>query len=267
MKWVLYITIASVALVIAMSLMRGFPTNENKSEAFPKPTLQAENPTKPINSSSSVPVYSSSPASPTPSAKNLSKRESWQTYRDEKYKFEIQYSEKEWVLTAKTSSPPLPSYATVQEPINFYTARNVPIEGPISAPITIAIYEKPSTTINEWLSKGYGTDLSKITKGGVETALSKAYDYDETGVVSYNDAVKDGVNIYEVGRVSTTYNSLSFATFFVKESLLYVYEVSFHLPGYGPTSKITPSDSEYIESYKRVLVTFKFTDLDSKNSR
>jgi hypothetical protein len=200
-------------------------------------------------------------ATSTSSTVNLSKpceEAQWEIYRDEKYKFEIQYPKKGWGITSKMGRKILP-YTAIQEPINIYTQRAVPTQGPISAPITITVYKKPSTILMEWLSGGYRTDLSKVKRGGVDTALARAYAF-ETGILTYNESRKNGMIIYEVGRASSNNYAFGYATFFVKEALPYVYEVSFGLPYYGSGWQAEPSDREYVGIYKKIISTFQFTD-------
>lgn len=186
-------------------------------------------------------------------------RGGWETYRDEKYKFEIRYPGEGWLLTSKAGEPILP-YATLREPINLYTARSVPAQGPISAPITVAVYEKPfAITLMQWLSEGYNTDLAKVQIGAITTALTEA-SAGKTGTLSYNEHRKNGADIYEVGSAWSNGYALTYATFFTKDDLPYIYEISFLLPYYGSILNVKPSDSEYINTYTQIISSFKFNE-------
>jgi hypothetical protein len=261
MKWYSPIFIIPISLVIV--LLVGWSFYEYKNLPFPKLTPQAVNPIMPTHSSLSVPIYSASPPTSTPAVNNLSQlEEEWATYRDAQYKIEIHYPQEGWFLTSKVGQPVLP-YPTLKEPINLYTARVVPSQGPISAPITIAVYDKPSTqTITQWLSEAYGTDLLKLPRGKIYAALMKAraVNEGERGILTYNESRKGGVVTYEVGGTDAVGSALTYAMFFVKESLPYVCEVSFALPYYGDIFQAKPSDNEYIAQFEQMVSGFHFTD-------
>jgi hypothetical protein len=255
------IIVLSAALVIIVSGV--FAVYQNRNKSITPPSKQAVNPVTLTHSSSSVPSYSASPSSTTPAADNLrTLQEDWQTYRDEKYKFEISYPKKQWLLSSSMLDAQALPYSPVKKPVAIlYSQRVIPTQAlvPVSEqPISIVIYNKPSTTLTEWLSKGYGTDLSKVARGGVDTARAKVF-ASEPGVLTYNESRNNGMIIYEVGWMPANFYELIYATFFIKENLPYVYEVSIYLPYYGGY-KAVPSDTEYIETYKRIVSTFQFTN-------
>jgi hypothetical protein len=251
MKRYLPIMVFSAALLI--TLTAAFGVYHKRNENMAPPGDQTVNPLTLIQSSS-VPSSPTSPSSSTPVADNLSALQGWAKFRDEKYKFEIQHPQG-WPLVSKVGLPALP-YTPVQEPIAFYTAMDVPTQGAISAPIIVAVYDKPSTAIIEWLSKAFGTDLSKVSKGGVTTILEKAYAFDQKGILTYNQSLKNEMILYEVGHISYD-NTIHYATVFTKENTPYAYEVSFSLSSeiwpYIQKSIIT----EYVETYKQIVSTFQ----------
>src|SRR6266446_10330256 len=135
MKW--YSPIFIIPIALAIILLVGWGFYEYKNLDFRKPAYQVVRPIKLNHSSSSVPTFFASPPTSTTATNTvIESREEWEIYRDELYKFEIRYPKNEWDITSKMGGTILP-YTPSREPINIYTQRAVPTQGPISAPITI----------------------------------------------------------------------------------------------------------------------------------
>ena len=254
---VLKLFLVAVAFTVMLVTAGILAFNLSARQAIPKKEKSSV-----PNSSLNQPVQSPNstvpnPLSPVVSPDMQPEEAEWETYRDEKYKFEIQYPKKGWNLMTKNGSPALP-YTPVREPTNLYTQRAVPTQGPISAPITVSVYETLSTPIIQWLSTGYGVDLSNVQRGDLETTLVRAYG-GETGILSYNEIRKDEISVYEVGGAWANGYALTYAVF-IKGNSPYVYEINFELPYYGSKFNAKPSDDEYIKVFKKVISSFHFTD-------
>ena len=90
-------------------------------------------------------------------------------------------------------------------------------------------------------------------------ALAKAYEGQINTIVSYFERKNRDMNIKEVGSVWTDGAAFAYATYFTRNDLSYVYEISFVLQYYG-SEKAEPSDSEYINTYNQIVSSFKFID-------
>lgn len=220
------------------------------------PNITIQKPEHRVTTESPVVVPNTTSISPAPTQSITG----WKVYTNKEYKFEIQYPPKDWLLTSKIQGPLL-SYNPREEPVHLYTQRFIPAMGGQSAPIALVIYDKPSnTSMAQWLSEGYGMDFEGIQEGDLETALARAYESEESAIVSYREYENGDTNVFEVGAVLDNSLIFIYATFFTKDNLPYVYEISFDLAYYGPEWKAEPSDSDYIELYKQIVATFKFTD-------
>ena len=143
MKWYTPVFIISIVAVIVLLIGWGFYKNAASQKPIPQVVTR---PIIPTHTSSSVSTFSASPSTSAAANTIIQHGEKWETFRDEALRFQIRYPKNGWDITSKMGHTILP-YTPSQEPINIYTQRAVPTQGPISAPITIAVYKKPSALL------------------------------------------------------------------------------------------------------------------------
>jgi len=191
----------------------------------------------------------------------------WLIYSDEKYKFEIGYPKDNFVLLNGPTLGFFTRWKPVLNQINIFASRVIgrteSYRGePIESPIVIAFYDKPASTLNQWLAQGYksyGNEPSAAERGDIETALSKAYQGQTNKIVAYLETKDQNIDRREVGTVWQNGAAFAYSTFFTKDDRPYIYEIGFALEYYGEEN-VDPSDREYIDIYKQIVRSFKFTD-------
>jgi hypothetical protein len=183
----------------------------------------------------------------------------WQTYKSEEYKFQISYPQ-DWGRTTDIAEcirdPTLP-YPS-RHLVNLITVRTVGLDMQ-SQYFTIVVYEKPPTSaLTAWLSIAYGSDLAKIEKGNIDTALSRAY-AGKKGIVSNNELKERDTTVQEVGEV-VLFGVLSYSTYFAREGLPYVYEITIDLEFEQDEHMVDPPDSTFVKLYNQIVSSFKLAD-------
>ena len=100
---------------------------------------------------------------------------------------------------------------------------------------------------NQELSDYYWTVLKPSQKPGTAIEYPK-------GKIVYNEYSLNGIPIFELGDPSL----FTYMTFFLPQNKNYIYVLTLELSGAGNVS-VEPPDSYFIETYKQMVKTFKFT--------
>ncbi|OGF69132.1 hypothetical protein A3C73_01415 [Candidatus Giovannonibacteria bacterium RIFCSPHIGHO2_02_FULL_44_11] len=151
----------------------------------------------------------------------------WQTYRNEKYGFEVKYPAN-YSEHYKVQDGLLSQHA-LDETVSLVTQRKFGNDL-ITSPVNITIYRNPTDmTAMEWISNNLG-NVTRTTENSVVL-----YEYNRPGK-----------------------ELLARATFLTKNiNPDFIIEFSFELEYFGNLN-IYPSDEQYIQTYNQILSTFKF---------